>query len=111
MICALLLGRHGSAGFPGKNIYPVLGRPLIAYPLMAARDAQSVDRTYVSTDSAALASIAAQYGAWIASAARLDFGRSWLYDRPVSEIIPDATAEQILIAAAALIVETEFGKK
>src|SRR5436190_11095097 len=63
MICALLLGRHGSAGFPGKNIYPVLGRPLIAYPLMAARDARGIDRTYVSTDSAALASIAADYGA------------------------------------------------
>jgi len=63
MICALLLGRHGSIGFPGKNVYPVLGRPLMAYPLMAAREARCVDRTYVSTDSAALASIAGQYGA------------------------------------------------
>ena len=65
MICALLLGRNGSVGFPGKNVCPVLGRPLMAYPLMAARDAQSVDRTYVSTDSAALASIAANYGATV----------------------------------------------
>ena len=65
MICALLLGRHGSSGFPGKNVYPVLGRPLIAYPLMAARDARAVDRTYVSTDSAAIASIAAHYGATV----------------------------------------------
>src|SRR5258705_507775 len=54
MICALLLGRHGSAGLPGKNIYPVLGRPLIAYPLMAARDSTRIDRTYESTDSAAI---------------------------------------------------------
>ena len=29
MICALLLGREGSSGFPGKNVYPVLGRPLV----------------------------------------------------------------------------------
>jgi len=65
MICALLLGRHGSVGFPGKNVYPVLGRPLMAYPLMAARGARSVDRTYVSTDSAALASIANHYGATV----------------------------------------------
>ena len=63
MICALLLGREGSAGFPGKNSYPVLGRPLMAYPLMAARDARHVDRTYVSTDSPHLSAIAKEYGA------------------------------------------------
>jgi len=34
MIFALMIG---STGFSGKNIYPVLGRPLAAYPLMAAR--------------------------------------------------------------------------
>ena len=44
MICALLLGREGSTGFPGKNIYPVLGRPLMAYPLMAAGAAETVER-------------------------------------------------------------------
>jgi Cytidylyltransferase len=65
MICALLIGREGSVGFPGKNVYPVLGRPLIAYPLIAARDARTVDRTYVSTDSATLASIAGDYGATV----------------------------------------------
>src|SRR5947209_20381886 len=63
MICALLLGREGSAGFPGKNVRPVLGRPLMAYPLMAARDASHVDRTYVSTDSPHLSAIAGEYGA------------------------------------------------
>jgi len=63
MICALLIGRQGSAGFPGKNLYPVLGRPLAAYPLIAARDAAGVDRTYVSTDCPGLAAVAARYGA------------------------------------------------
>ena len=65
MICGLLLGREGSSGFPGKNIYPVLGRPLVAYPLIAARAAKSVDRIYVSTDSPRLKSIGAEYGARI----------------------------------------------
>lgn len=65
MICALLLGREGSAGFPGKNVYPVLGRPLVAYPLMAARAAKSVDRLYVSTDSPKLKAIGLEYGAHI----------------------------------------------
>ncbi len=51
LVCALALGREGSKGFPGKNLFPVLGRPLMAYPLMAARAAKSVDRLYLSTDS------------------------------------------------------------
>lgn len=63
MICALLLGREGSTGFPGKNIFPILGRPLVAYPLMAARAAQTVDRIYVSTDSPKLKAIGKEYGA------------------------------------------------
>lgn len=65
MICALLLGREGSTGFPGKNVYPVLGRPLAAYPLMAARAAKSVDRVYVSTDSPRLKEIGREHGASI----------------------------------------------
>jgi len=65
MICALLLGREGSSGFPGKNVYPVLGRPLVAYPLLAANGASSVDRVYLSTDSPALKRIATEYGARI----------------------------------------------
>lgn len=65
MVCALLIGREGSSGFPGKNVYPVLGRPLVAYPLMAARAAKSVDRTYVSTDSASLKAISLEHGARI----------------------------------------------
>lgn len=51
MIAALLLGREGSLGFPGKNLYPVLGRPLMEYPLLAALHTPSIDEIYVSTDS------------------------------------------------------------
>jgi len=51
MVCALALGREGSKGFPGKNLFLVMGRPLMAYPLMAARAAKSVDCLYLSTDS------------------------------------------------------------
>lgn len=65
MICALLLGREGSGGFPGKNVYPVLGRPLMAYPLMAAKNSTSVDQVYVSTDSHKIMEIAREYGAFV----------------------------------------------
>lgn len=65
MICALMIGRDGSSGFPGKNLHPVLGRPLAAYPLMAAQAAPSVDAIYLSTDSPGLTEIALGYGAEI----------------------------------------------
>lgn len=65
MICALLLGRERSLGFPGKNVFPVLGRPLISYPLMAASQAGCVDRVFLSTDSPRLKEIAQSHGAEI----------------------------------------------
>lgn len=63
MICALMLGREGSRAFPGKNLHPVLGRPLMAYPLLAARGSRWVERLYVSTDSPQIRAVARGYGA------------------------------------------------
>jgi hypothetical protein len=62
MVCALLLGRKGSVGFPGKNTHPVLGRPLVAYPILAALSAPSVERIYLSTDSPKLKEIGRAMG-------------------------------------------------
>jgi len=64
-VVALLLGRGGSTGFPGKNLYRVLGRPLMAYPLIAARESKHVDRIYASTDSDEIMGVARRYGAEI----------------------------------------------
>ncbi len=63
MIVALLLGRKGSVGFPGKNLYPVLNRPLMEYPLLAAKYARHVDRVYVSTDDERIMEIGEKHGA------------------------------------------------
>ncbi|HEU4780711.1 MAG TPA: hypothetical protein VFS58_12590 [Steroidobacteraceae bacterium] len=63
MIAALMIGRAGSTGFPKKNFYPILGRPLAAYPLMAARKSKLVDRLYVSTDSPEIMAIGREHGA------------------------------------------------
>ena len=63
MICALLIGREGSVGFPGKNTRPIGGRPLVAYPLRAALQCKLVDRVYVSTDSRKLKKIGRSLGA------------------------------------------------
>ena len=62
-IAALLLGRGGSVGFPGKNLHKILGRPLMAYPLIAARDSRYVDRLYVSSDSEEIKAVGREYGA------------------------------------------------
>ena len=65
MIIALLIGREGSLGFPGKNIYPVMGKALMEYPLIAATQAKTIDRVYISTDSEKIKEIGTQYGAKI----------------------------------------------
>lgn len=63
MIVAILIGREGSSGFPGKNVMPVKGKPLVAWPLLAAKAVVEIERTYVSTDSPKLKQIAAEHGA------------------------------------------------
>jgi hypothetical protein len=80
MIIAILIGREGSTGFPGKNIAPVLGKPLVAWPLEAARATVEIDRIYVSTDSPRLKDIARSYGARI-------------IDRPLHLCIKEALGE------------------
>jgi len=63
IICALVIGRKGSVAFPGKNIYPVLGRPLVSYPLSAAKESAHVKRTFVSTDCPEIMTLAKEHGA------------------------------------------------
>jgi len=66
MNVALAIGRLGSSAFRRKNLHPILNRPLMAYPLMAAAKARLVDRVFLSTDSEEMAAIGEQYGAeWI----------------------------------------------
>jgi hypothetical protein len=63
MNCALVIGRAGSSGFPGKNLLNVLGRPLAAYPMIAARDSKLIDRIFLSTDCDELRGLGEEYGA------------------------------------------------
>ena len=64
-VYALLIGKKGNIGFPGKNLYPVLGRPLMVYPLLAALNSKYVNEVYVSTDSQSIKDIAEKYNAKI----------------------------------------------
>ncbi len=58
MIAAVLIGRKGSKGFPKKNTYKVLGRPLADYPMQAAKSCPEIDRVYLSTDDQKLIDLA-----------------------------------------------------
>jgi len=62
IIAALLLGRERSVDFPGKNIYPVLGRPLLLYPILAAKNSRYINEIYLSTDSEAYKNIGREQG-------------------------------------------------
>ncbi|MCP4378241.1 MAG: cytidylyltransferase [bacterium] len=62
MIVALLMGRKKSQGFPGKNLYPILGHPMAYYPMKAAIDCPAVDKTYLSTDDERLMELAGEVG-------------------------------------------------
>jgi len=63
MIPALVIGRGGSTGFPGKNTTSIVGRPLMSYPILAAKNSKMVDRVYISTDSEEIGYIGKKYGA------------------------------------------------
>jgi pseudaminic acid cytidylyltransferase len=61
-VLGLITARGGSKGVPGKNIKPLLGKPLIAYTIEAAQQSKVFDRLILSTDDEKIAEAAKQYG-------------------------------------------------
>jgi N-acylneuraminate cytidylyltransferase/CMP-N,N'-diacetyllegionaminic acid synthase len=62
-ILGLIPARGGSKGLPGKNIKPLLGKPLIAWTIEQALASKYLDRVVVSTDDKEIAEISKKYGA------------------------------------------------
>ena len=65
MIVAILVGRGGSVGIPKKNLYTILNRPLMSYPILAAQNSKFVDDVYLSTDSEDIITVGKNLGAKI----------------------------------------------
>jgi len=64
MIAIVLFGVGEQNGaLAGRNMYPVLGRPLMTYPLLAARYSRQADSIAISTNSLAMAQVAHGLGA------------------------------------------------
>jgi CMP-N-acetylneuraminic acid synthetase len=61
-LVAIVPARGGSKRIPRKNLALLLGRPMLAYTLQAARDSGVVDRLLVSTDSDEIAELACSLG-------------------------------------------------
>lgn len=60
-IAALLTGR-GNNTLKDKNVLPVLGKPLLYYPAMAARSCELITDFYVSSDDEKILNAAAECG-------------------------------------------------
>lgn len=58
---ALIPARGGSKGVPGKNIAPILGKPLIAYSIEAALECDTLKEVWVSSDDQQILEVARQY--------------------------------------------------
>lgn len=59
---AIIPARYASSRFPGKPLYPILGKPMISWVVRAALGVKSLSGVYVATDSDEIAKAAAGAG-------------------------------------------------
>jgi len=60
---AFIFARGGSKGVPGKNIKEICGKPLIAYSIEIAKEIESIEKIFVSTEDGKIAAVAEEFGA------------------------------------------------
>lgn len=79
--------KERSTRLPGKNVKDLCGKPMMAYPILAAKGARGVSRVIVTTESEKIKEMALRYGAEVP------------FLRPV-ELTEDAvTSQQVLVHA------------
>ena len=64
-VITIILARGGSKGLKNKNLRKLNGKPLIYYPIDAAKKSKYIGNIIVSTDSQKIASVAKKFGAII----------------------------------------------
>lgn len=84
-VLALIPARGGSKSIPKKNIYPLAGKPLIAWTIEAAKAAKKISRVIVSTDSEEIAAVAKNYGAETPFIRPAEYAEDLTPDLPVFE--------------------------
>jgi CMP-N-acetylneuraminic acid synthetase len=83
---AIIPARGGSKRLPRKNLLPILGKPLLAYSVEAAKGCGFVDGIYVSTEDEEIAAAARSFGAEV-------------IDRPVELASDTATSRDVVLHA------------
>lgn len=83
MIAALACGQPDGKSFPGLGTFPLIGRPMMVYPLLAAQHAQQVQKVFLSTNAASMARVAKHLGVTV-------------LDRHSELLAPDAPLESII---------------
>lgn len=79
--------KERSTRLPGKNLKDLCGKPMMTYPIEAAKGARGVSRVVVTTESEKIKEIAQQYGAEVP------------FLRPI-ELTEDAvTSQQVVVHA------------
>lgn len=61
-IPAMLIGRGGSRGVRGKNTMKILGRPLMTYPIMAAKHSRHIGSIFLATEAESIRAIGVDHG-------------------------------------------------
>jgi len=84
---AIIPARGGSKRIPGKNIRPLVGKPIIAHTITAARDSGLFERVVVSTDSEEIAEVALRYNAEVPFLRSKNLADDFV---PVSSVTADA---------------------
>ena len=92
---AFIFARGGSKGLPGKNIKPLLGKPLIQYSIEVALQISDGAKVFVSTDDADIAKVSSSSGAIV-------------IERPV-ELVQDDSSEWLAWKHAISWVRERYG--
>lgn len=96
MIVSLMLDADDSPDFPGSTA-SALGRPLAAYPMMAARGAAFIRRHYVMTAAQPVKSVAAQNDAIIIDPPPGLPSRETMLLHGYNQIVADLTSENTTV--------------
>lgn len=91
---AVIPARGGSKGLKQKNIYPVSGKPLLAWTILQALASTTIERVFVTTDDHAIANVAVEYGAEVIV-------------RP-PELSGDKASSESAILHAASVIERDY---
>ncbi|OHB19958.1 MAG: hypothetical protein A2666_02295 [Parcubacteria group bacterium RIFCSPHIGHO2_01_FULL_47_10b] len=62
-IVAIVIARGGSKSIPRKNVLPLHGKPLVAWPIDLAKSVERIDRVIMTTDDDEIMEIARKHGA------------------------------------------------